>query len=172
MHALVQLAKNATETYVKEGKIISAPFSVPKEFLERKAGVFVSIHNNGRLRGCIGTYTAAKDSVADEVVSNAIAAATEDNRFDPLSAAELPDLAYEVYVLGEPKPVRDMSELDPKIYGVIVRSRDASKCGLLLPDLDGVDRVEDQIFIAAQKGGIDLKRETVAIYKFSAEKYS
>jgi len=79
MHPLVKLAKNAVKTYINDGKIIAPPFTVPQEFLERKAGVFVSIRNDSQLRGCIGTYMPAEENIVQEVVSNAIAAAMCDN---------------------------------------------------------------------------------------------
>lgn len=182
MHSLVSLAKKAVETYIKEEKIISVPENFPQEFLNKKAGTFVTIEKNGELRGCIGTYLPTKENIAKEVISNAIAAATEDDRFDPVKKEELPDLAYTVYILNEPQPVKNLKDpkkfseenfrragLDPQKYGIIVQS--GFKSGLLLPDLEGVDTMEKQFFIACQKAGIDPTHEPVAVYKFTAKKY-
>jgi len=184
MHPLVFLAKQTVETFIKEGKIISPPDDLSKEFLERKAGTFVTIEKNGNLRGCIGTYLPICTNIAEEVIHNAIAAATEDYRFGPVENEELPYLSYTVYILNEPELVKDIKELDPKKYGIIVKTVPISssgdvvfdghfvaKTGLLLPDLEGIDTIEQQISIACQKGGIDPAREKILIYKFTVEKY-
>ncbi|MDD5145356.1 MAG: AmmeMemoRadiSam system protein A [Candidatus Pacebacteria bacterium] len=168
MHPFAVLAKKAVETYINEGKIISLPSDLSKEFLEKKAGAFVTLEKNGKLRGCIGTYLPTRNNVAEEIIYNAISAATEDYRFDTVQADELPQLSYTVYILNEPGLISDIKELNPKKFGIIVRS--GRKCGLLLPDLEGVDTVEEQISICCQKGGIDPK-EKISIYKFTVEKY-
>jgi AmmeMemoRadiSam system protein A len=184
MHPLVSLAKSAVENYIFEKKIISPPEDLPEEFLKKRAGTFVTIEKNGELRGCIGTYLPIRENIAKEVIHNAIAAATEDWRFGPIQKEELPYLSYTVYILSEPELVKDISELDPKKYGVIVKSIPISpsgdvvfnghfipKTGVLLPDLEGVDTVEKQIFIACQKAGIDHRKEKFLIYRFTVEKY-
>jgi len=184
MHPLVSLAKKTVETFIKEKKIVSLPNDLPKEFLEKKAGTFVTIEKNGELRGCIGTYLPTRENIAQEVIYNAIAAATEDWRFGPVEKEELPYLSYTVYILSEPELVKDIKELDPKKYGVIVKTVPISpsgdvvfnghfvpKTGVLLPDLEGVDTIEKQIFIACQKAGIDPQKEKFLIYKFTVEKF-
>lgn len=169
MNPLVNLAITAVESYIKEGKIIEPPENFPKEFLNRGAGIFVTIEENGELRGCIGTYLPLRQNIAEEIIYNAIAAATEDYRFGPLQKEELPHLSYAVYILSKPELIKNIKELDAKKYGVIVKTE--AKCGLLLPCLDGVNTIDQQIFIACQKGGINLGREKIIIYKFTVEKY-
>jgi len=169
MHPLVFLAKQTVENYIKERKIISLLEDLPKEFLERKAGTFVTIEKNSELRGCIGTYLPTRENIAEEVIYNAIAAATEDYRFGPIEDKELSSLSYTVYILNEPELIKDIKELDPKKYGIIVKTE--TKTGLLLPDLEGVDTIEQQLSIACQKGGIDPNQEKFLIYKFTAEKF-
>jgi AmmeMemoRadiSam system protein A len=199
MYPLVFLAKQTVETYIKEGKIISPPNDLPKEFLERKAGTFVTIEKNGNLRGCIGTYLPTRINIAEEIIRNAIAAATEDYRFGPVEKEELPYLSYTVYILNEPELVTELDpvkwaspkirrilfdRVNPKKYGIIIKTVPISpsgdvvfnghfvaKTGLLLPDLEGVDSVEKQISIACQKAGIDPLSEKFLIYKFTVEKY-
>jgi len=186
MNHYISLAKQAIENYIKEGKIISLPEGLPEEFLTRKAGTFVTIMKDKDLRGCIGTYLSTRENIAEEIIHNAIAAATEDYRFGPVQAEELSYLSYTVYILSEPELVKDIKELDPKKYGIIVKTMPITspngtdvifnghipyKSGLLLPDLDGVDTVEQQISIACQKGGIDPLREKILIYKFTVEKH-
>ena len=174
MHSLVLLAKLAVEAYVKEEKIIDIPDDFPEEFLKRKAGVFVTIEKENNLRGCIGTYLPTKENIAKETISNSIAAAFKDYRFESVSKEDLPFLSYAVYVLNPPELVKDISELNPQKYGIIIQTSQDSrfkKCGLLLPDLEGVDTPEEQISIACNKGGVDPEREKIMIYKFTVEKY-
>jgi len=186
MNPLVSLAKFTVENYIREGKMISSPADLPKEFLKKRVGTFVTIEKNGQLRGCIGTYLPIRENIAEEVIYNAIAAATEDYRFGPIEKKELSSLSYTVYILNEPELTKDLKELDPKKYGIIVKTipikvptgidvvfngHFVAKTGLLLPDLDGVDTIEKQISIACQKGGIDPTREKIFIYKFTVEKY-
>ncbi|MCX6758875.1 MAG: AmmeMemoRadiSam system protein A [Candidatus Nealsonbacteria bacterium] len=170
-HPLVILAKEAIEKYISQGKTISPPESFPKNFLAQKAGVFVSINNNGDLRGCIGTYAPTKENIAYETIANAISASSQDTRFGPITVDELPSLDYDVYVLEEPRLIADLSELDVKKYGIVVVAEGSPKCGLLLPNLEGIKTIEEQINIASKKGGIDPKKEKIAIYRFTAEKY-
>ena len=173
MHPLVKLAKETVEKYIQEGITINPPLDLPQEFLASKAGVFVTITKNKKLRGCVGTFLPTQENIAKEVIHSAIAAATEDYRFEPINRDELPQLNYEVSILSEPEKIKDLSELNPKKYGIIVQSaQNPFKKGLLLPDLEGVDTIEKQISIAAQKGGIDLRDEKIIIYRFTVKKYN
>ena len=167
MHPLVQLAKNTVETYVNTGEAIAPP-EEPTPEMKQKAGVFVSLHKFGELRGCIGTFEPTRKNVAAEIISNAVSSATRDPRFPPVAPEELEDLEYSVDVLTAPKPVRDKKELDPRRYGVIVEC--GFRRGLLLPDLDGVDTVDEQIDICRQKASIDSS-EPVKLYKFEVKRY-
>ena len=149
----VRLARLSLETYVRTRKRLERlPEGLPAEMTGRAAGAFVSLHAHGQLRGCIGTTEPTTESVAWEIVQNAVSACSRDPRFIPVGVEELEDLEYSVDVLGAPEPISSPAELDVKKYGVIV-SRGGRR-GLLLPDLEGVDTVEQQIDIARQKGGI------------------
>ncbi len=159
----VKLARKSLESYILYGKRIDIPKDTSKELLDNKAGVFVSIHEHGKLRGCIGTILPVRESIADEIIDNAISASTKDYRFDPITSDELIWLEINVDVLTTPEPIESAEELDVKRYGVIVSS--GYKRGLLLPDLDGVDSVEQQISIARQKGGISAGE------KYSLERF-
>ncbi len=167
MHPLLQLAKDTIETYVNEGRVISPPQEMTPE-MRQKAGVFVSLHKFGELRGCIGTFEPTQPSVAEEIISNAISSATRDPRFPPVAPEELRDLEYSVDVLTKPRPVKDEKELDPKKYGVIVEC--GFRRGLLLPDLEGVDTVDQQINICCQKAGI-IPGEPIKLYRFEVKRY-
>ncbi len=148
----VKLAYKSLESYILKRKVISEPENLPAEMTNKKAGVFVSIHSHGRLRGCIGTIGPTMDNIALEIINNAISASTRDPRFNPIKPDELQWLEVNVDVLTEPEDIASTDELDVKKYGVIVSS--GRKRGLLLPDLDGVDSVAQQVEIAMQKGGI------------------
>ena len=155
------------ESYVKEGKIPNPPAELDLAMKEQ-AGVFVSIKKHGVLRGCIGTFEPTKVNVAEEIIANAISSATRDPRFTPVDFAELPHLEYRVDVLTKPESVEGPDQLDPKKYGVIVES--GWQRGLLLPDLEMVDTVEQQIEICRQKAGI-LPHEPIKLYRFEVKRY-
>ena len=159
----VKLARASLESYIKEGRQIGIPDGLPEEMRRNRAGAFVSIHEHGALRGCIGTIAPVTDCVANEIIRNAISASTEDPRFSPIRANELPYLDISVDVLGEAEPIDSVAELDVKRYGVIVTK--GGRRGLLLPDLDGVDTPEQQVAIAKQKAGI-APHESVQLQRF------
>ena len=161
--AYVQLARQSLESYILKRQRIAIPADLPEEMLSTRAGAFVSIHKNGALRGCIGTIGSTTDCVAQEIINNAISASTNDPRFPAIGPSELPFLEISVDVLGEPEDIESKDQLDVKKYGVIVSS--VGKRGLLLPDLDGVDTVEQQIDIARQKAGIH-RFETMKLQRF------
>jgi AmmeMemoRadiSam system protein A len=149
----VRLARLSVDTYVRTGrKLTQYPDDLPPQMKDRRAGVFVSLHEFGQLRGCIGTIGPVTGSIAEEIVQNGISACSRDPRFAPVRADELGILVITVDVLGQTEPVDDPSQLDPKRYGVIVSC--GRRRGLLLPNLDGVDTVAEQIRIAREKGGI------------------
>lgn len=157
MDEYVKLAKQTIETYIKEHRKIDLPENLSDEMLSRRAGAFVSIHKGGSLRGCIGTILATTDCVGEEIIQNAISASTRDPRFPAISEDELSQLEISVDVLGEPEDISSPEELDVKRYGVIVTK--GFRRGLLLPDLEGVDTVEDQISISKYKAGIGQDEE-------------
>lgn len=161
--AYVQLARTTIETYVCTGKIIAVPDNLPKEMYSQKAGVFVSIKENGSLRGCIGTICAVQACVAEEIIENAVSAASRDPRFQPIRQEELDELVISVDVLGDTEEIDSSDKLDVSRYGVIVTK--GHKRGLLLPNLDGVDTVEEQIAIAKRKAGIG-DNEEIALERF------
>jgi len=152
MDEYVKLAKYSVENYVKTRRMAKLYESIPDEMLSQQAGVFVSLKKNGNLRGCIGTIGPTKDSIAEEILEIAVTAAVGDLRFEPVRESELDEIVYSVDVLSPPEPVESKELLDQNIYGVIVTS--GRKRGLLLPNLEGVDSVDEQISIALRKAGI------------------
>lgn len=168
IHPLVQLAIDAIQSFVKEGNTIAPPVTLADEMKET-AGVFVSLKKHGDLRGCIGTLEPTQSNIALEIINNAISAASRDPRFPPVEVHELCELNYSVDILTKPEPVEEISQLDPKRYGVIVES--GWKRGLLLPALQGVDTVEQQLSITKRKAGI-LEGEHVKLYRFEVKRYA
>ena len=166
--AAVKLARESIECYVLHHQVMDIPAELPDELLQRRAGAFVSIHKQGRLRGCIGTIAPTRMNLAEEIIRNAISAAAHDPRFDPIQPEELKWLEISVDVLGEPEDIQSEKELDVKRFGVIVTR--GSRRGLLLPDLDGVDTVQQQVAIARQKAGISPD-EKVSMQRFEVVRH-
>jgi AmmeMemoRadiSam system protein A/AmmeMemoRadiSam system protein B len=167
--AYVRFAQDNIRHFVKTGKTIPLPGDLPEEMLSKRAGVFVSIKKYGNLRGCIGTIAPATDSIAHEILENSVSAAARDPRFNPIAPHELDSLTVSVDVLNAPEPIDSPGLLDVKRYGVIVTS--GGRRGLLLPNLDGVDTVEEQISIAMQKAGI-RPGEPVRLERFEVVRHT
>jgi MEMO1 family protein len=147
---LPTLARRAVESFIREGRVIEAP----SEIFDQPAACFVSIKTiEGDLRGCIGTINPVKQTLAEELIANAVNAATRDPRFPPVTTVELSRLRYSVDVLYAPEPAT-FEELDPACYGVIVEDQAGLRRGLLLPDLKGIETASQQVDIAARKAGI------------------
>ena len=165
----LQLAWQSVESWVLYHKALVVPEGLPAPLTQSCAGAFVSIHKQGRLRGCIGTLAPTQGSLAEEIIHNAISAAARDPRFDPIQPDELRLLEINVDVLGEPEDIDSEAELDVKRYGVIVTK--GYRRGVLLPDLEGVDTVEQQVAIARQKAGIGPK-EKVNLQRFEVVRHT
>ncbi|WP_125144375.1 AmmeMemoRadiSam system protein A [Clostridium transplantifaecale] len=159
--AYVALARESLTCFLENGREMQEPelasFKVPEEMLKTRAGVFVSLKKDGELRGCIGTIQGVQKNVALEIIDNAVSAGIYDPRFPEVKREELPEIICTVDVLGTAESVSSLKELDVKRYGVIVSS--GRRKGLLLPNLEGVDTVEQQIFIALKKAGIDWEED-------------
>lgn len=148
----VNLARRSLEHYIKKGEVLDLPEDIDEKLLEKRAGAFVTLKKHGKLRGCIGTVEPVEKSLALEIISNAVSAGTADPRFPTVSKDELKDLTYSVDILEPAEEVSSLEELDVERYGVIVKA--GYKRGLLLPNLEGVDTVEEQVRIALAKAGI------------------
>ncbi|HBF37625.1 MAG TPA: AMMECR1 domain-containing protein [Firmicutes bacterium] len=164
---IVGYARQVVETYI-QGKLLDEPVGLDP-FLTDKAGVFVSLKKHGQLRGCIGTTEPTQKNIVAEVQQNAVSASTKDPRFDPVTIEELGDLVYSVDILKPAEPIENMTKLDPERYGVIVSQ--GYRRGLLLPNLEGIETVEEQVAIAKQKAGIP-ENEKVALERFEVVRYT
>lgn len=166
----VALARASVEYFVTTERPLLLPDGLPEELTHARAGVFVSLHEHGDLRGCIGTIAPTRDSIAQEIVSNAISACSNDPRFYPVQKNELDYLSYSVDVLFPPEPIDSPDQLDPQEYGVIV-TKD-NKRGLLLPNLEDIDTVDQQVAIAKQKAGISPADEDVELERFRVVRHT
>ncbi len=162
-----ELARRTLDYYLREGHLPNLADSLPPEY-EMRAGVFVSLKKDGQLRGCIGTFEPVRENLAEEIAANAVSAAVRDPRFPPVRREELPELDISVDILGPVEKVEKETELDPEEYGIMVRK--GSRTGLLLPDLEGVDTVEQQVDIACRKAGI-MPGEKPELYRFKVTRY-
>ncbi|MFQ5521873.1 MAG: AmmeMemoRadiSam system protein A, partial [Candidatus Methylomirabilia bacterium] len=157
----------AVEHYVRTGGFIAPPLTLPPG-LSHPDPVFVTLRVGEALRGCIGTVTATKPTLAEEIIANAVAAAVSDRRFPPVTAAELDGLSYEVDVLGPLTPVAQGDELDPAQFGVVVES--GGRRGVLLPGIERITSADQQITIARQKADIG-PTEPVRLYRFTVVRF-
>jgi len=165
----VKLARYSVEHFIRTGKRAPLPGRLPAEMMSNRAGVFVSLKKHGNLRGCIGTITPVTSSISEEILRNAVSSCSEDPRFDKVRPDELADLVYSVDVLASPEPIESENELDVRRYGVIVSS--GHKRGLLLPNLEGVDTVSQQISIASKKAGI-RPGEKISLERFEVVRHT
>lgn len=163
------LARKSLEHYLRTGKILKTDTQcLTSDVMTKRAGVFVSIKKGEKLRGCIGTISAVRKNVAEEIIYNAVSAGTEDTRFKPVEVNELEELVFSVDVLSEAFPVKTLGDLDAKRYGIIVKS--GRRTGLLLPDIEGIDTPEEQLEIALGKAGI-RPNESYTIECFEVERH-
>ena len=163
----VKLAREALEHYIKFGKFLDIQPYLSTELCEEKRGVFVSLKKFGTLRGCIGTIYPSTDNIASGIIRNSIEASSNDPRFLPVQESELPYLEYSVDILTTPEKTTK-SELNPEKYGIIVSSK--NRRGLLLPALEGIDTIDEQIAIALKKADISSS-DTYSIERFEVVRY-
>lgn len=168
VHPLVKLARKTIQSFITNKVTPPLPKNLPDEFTSKR-GVFVSIKKKGRLRGCIGTIEPVKKNVAGEVIHNAISASTQDPRFPSVTTEELDDITISVDILSPLEKITDLSELDPKKYGILLSCN--FKKGVLLPDIEGINSVEEQIRIAKSKGDIKTY-EKFQIQRFEVQRFS
>jgi AmmeMemoRadiSam system protein A len=168
---LPALARRAVETFVSERRIVEPPPLLPSSMLAQRSACFVSIKTIEReLRGCIGTIEPDKNTLAEEIIANAVNAATRDPRFQPVSPTELPSLRYSVDVLDQPEP-SEIDDLDPTIFGVIVMDHLGLRRGLLLPNIEGIKTASQQLHVASRKAGI-APSESLKLFRFRARRFT
>jgi len=163
----LELARQAVERYVQAREVIAPPGGLPPELALRK-GAFVTLRIKRELRGCIGTLSPTRTTLAEEIIANAIAAATVDPRFPPVSADELPAINYEVDIMGELQRISGEADLDPEQHGVVAEA--GWRRGVLLPAIEGVTTAARQLAIARQKAGI-APDEALRLFRFTVTRF-
>lgn len=167
MHPLVKLAIRSVEYFLKTGKPLPCPDPLPKD-LKQNAGTFVSIKKKGALRGCIGTMVPKYRNLAEEIIQNALRAANQDPRFDPVEKGELPDLTFSVDVLTPLEKIENIKEHDIKKFGLLVKGN--GNQGLLLPDLDIIKSADHQLKVCLKKGGFK-ENDTYELFRFEVKRF-
>ena len=166
---ITDLARKAVADYIISGKEAEINEEELPEILKEKAGVFVTLKKNNKLRGCMGTFRPVQKNAAYEIVNNAMTAAENDPRFPEVNKEEINDIKISVDILSEPELVSDKSELNPEKYGILVKG--GHQTGLLLPDLEGIETAEKQLNIAKRKAGLKEDAE-VEIYRFTVSRFN
>lgn len=151
-NVLPGVARRAVESALR-GSHEPAP-AANDEYLGAARGVFVTLrHQNGKLRGCIGSSEPVCPNIVAETWRSARLAALADNRFPPVTAEELGGLRFEVQVLHSRAKVLTLNELNPEHYGLIISTGDG-RGSLLLPGIKEIRTPEQQLSCARKKAGI------------------
>ncbi len=170
---LLKIARNAVETYVATGQ--TPKVANPSPALQNHLGSFVTLKENGDLRGCIGRFE--PDVPLHEVVTQmAIAAATEDTRFAPVRKEEFPLIRYEISVLSPLKKVPNADGIIAGTHGVQVRK--GFRGGVFLPQVATEHHLDKEAFLSllcTEKAGLPpncWKDPGTDLYVFTAQVFS
>jgi AmmeMemoRadiSam system protein A len=164
---LLAIARQSITRYLNSRTLPSLTVADPE--LQQPAAVFVTLTQHGALRGCIGT-TEPREALAAAVSSMAVAAATEDYRFLPLTAAELATIRIEISVLSPLRQVNSADEIHQPVHGVVVKRNGRS--GLFLPQVwEHFSTKEDFLSeLCSQKAGLPAnawKDPATSLYVFT-----
>jgi MEMO1 family protein len=167
---LLALARRSVEQAVS-GDTPVGPTVSASEALQREYGAFVTLHESGNLRGCIG-FTSAVHPLYRTVWETAILASQHDPRFQPVSASELPLLQYEISVLSPLRRVLNPQQIEVGRHGLLVKN--SAHEGLLLPQVPVEQRWDRQTFLehTCLKAGLpsdSWKDEETDLFAFTAE---
>ncbi len=164
------LARLSVERFIQEGEEIIPPAS-PVGILAERAGAFVTLRDiEGVLRGCIGTIEPARPNVAEEIIQNAMSAATRDPRFNPITSDELSRIRYGVDVLSQAERVSGPEDLDPAVYGVIIEAMEDHRRAVLLPRIEGIETVDKQWDALHQKARIRMGTR-IRVFRFTVRRF-
>ena len=166
---LLALARKSVEYAVEVGEPY-APDANADEILNQERGAFTTLMEAGKLRGCIG-YTSARTPLYMTVRDTATKAALDDPRFQPVSAAELPRLEYEISVLSPLRRVTDVDEIKVGEDGLLMKNGRYE--GILLPQVPTEQGWDRETFLeqTCRKAGMASdcwKDEDTDIFMFTA----
>jgi AmmeMemoRadiSam system protein A len=168
----LKLAEDSIESIFEKREIgLEKPEDV---IFSGKCGGFVTLHKNGKVRGCIG-YIRAYKTLFETIIEMARAAAFDDPRFPSLERIEMDEIDIEISVLSELISVTDYSKIEVGKHGLYVKNGFAS--GLLLPQVATEWRWDKNIFLeqTCLKAGLNKnswKKPETEVYKFTAEIFS
>jgi len=167
---LLKIARETITHYLKTGKRLDV--EVEDDLLKQDMGAFVTLHKKGQLRGCIG-HMVATGPLYITVRDMAIAAAVQDPRFRPMTAAELDDIDIEISALSPMRKIEDQGEIEIPKHGVMVKM--GWKSGVYLPQVaeeTGWSKEQFMDSLCGQKAGIPSdawKTGACELYIFTAE---
>mgnify|MGYP001437010246 CR=1 FL=1 len=164
---VLALARASLETYITHRARLALPADLPADFVQSRS-CFVTLTRDGQLRGCVGSIVATRESLARELVDNAINAGTRDYRFAPISRDELPTLRYSVDILSPLEPAR-LDDMDPVRFGMVVMR--GSQVGVLLPGIAEIRDVQHQFEVCCQKAGITTP-DGIDLFRFTVTRYA
>ncbi|MFA5359722.1 MAG: AmmeMemoRadiSam system protein A [Patescibacteria group bacterium] len=168
---LLKIAKETVENFVLNGKI--PEFNITDEKLKKRQGAFVTLHKDGELRGCIGQIAPSNEPLWQVVRNMAVAACSEDNRFDSVSEDELKALEYEISILSVPELIDDWQKIELGKHGVIIKQ--GGRSGVFLPQVateTGWNLEEFLSELCSQKAGLSpgcYKDKNTQILVFTAQ---
>ncbi|MFH0955958.1 MAG: AmmeMemoRadiSam system protein B [Candidatus Falkowbacteria bacterium] len=168
---LLEIAKKTVESFVATGKV--PEFNITDERLQQKQGAFVTLNKDGQLRGCIGQMVSSDQPLWQVVRDMAVAACSEDGRFNPVSKNELNQIEYEVSVLSTPEPIDDWRKIELGKHGVIIKQ--GGRSGVFLPQVateTGWSLEEFLSELCWQKAGLSpscYKNKDTQILTFTAQ---
>jgi AMMECR1 domain-containing protein len=166
-----KLAKSVVEQYIKARTAFQAPGHLPAEFAQQRACYVYLLENPGkRLRAMYGQPLPRRASLEEEIITNTTGALLNQLSSPPIRRAELASLAYTVAVLDPLQRISDPAQLNPILFGLVVKS-DSGKSAVLLPGRAGIETPHDQIATALREAGIHTRQETVAMYRFGVSYY-
>lgn len=170
MHPFIELAQESIIIYLATGQLLATPSPLPPQ-LQQPGAVFVTISDaNGQLRGCRGTISPTEPTLAEAIIKTAVASATDDPRFPPMTLSETAGMQLKVDLLSPMEPVTDISTLNEKIYGVLIQSQSGRRRGLLLPDIDAVENVPHQLQLVRRKAGMSPD-EPAELFRFTVTRF-
>lgn len=167
---LLKVSRETLENYTKNGKQINFEYPIT-DGLYQVAGLFVTLHKNGRLRGCIG-YILGQKPIWEEVIELTISSASKDPRFPPVKYSELNEIEIEISVLTPPEKISDATEIEMGKHGVIVKKD--YRQGVFLPQVAKETLWDRDTFLnelCSQKAGLPpdaWKDKDTELFIFSA----
>ncbi len=165
MNAYVKLAQAATEYFVRQRQVLPLRGVLPPELARQRACYVYLYANPGhRLRTMCGEPFPRQACLGQEIINHTVSALTRVTLPD-IRRSDLPSIIYTVAVLEPLQRISDAAQLQPSHYGLYLRS-DQGKSAIILPRRAGIDTAQDQIATALRESGVNLRQDTITMYRF------